>query len=102
MKKPSKSRRWLRPALAALLLGGLTSSQVACSPRMTADFVRTALWTATIVGYVAVLEAHDAHFHYEHCGHYRRWQETQWVYYYQGRWEYYNQGNGRWYFYTEQ
>ncbi len=98
MTKPTKKRGWLSGALAALLVGGLAS---ACTPRMTADLVRTALWTATIVGYVAVLESHDAHFHYEHCGHYRRWQDTQWVYYYQGRWEYYQPNDARWYFYTE-
>jgi len=97
-----RTSSWLRGALAALAMTALAGTQTACAPRLTADFVRTALWTATIVGYVAVLETHDAHFHFEHCGHYRRWHESQWVYYYQGRWEYYSQGDGRWYFYIEQ
>ncbi len=102
MSAPIKKRSWFRAAALALALALLPASQSGCSPRLTADFVRTALWTASVVGYVAILESHDAHYHFEHCGHYRRWHDQQWVYYYQGRWEYYNAGNARWYFYTEQ
>src|SRR5689334_16594841 len=93
-------RGWLALAAAVALLGVTSTS--GCSPRLVTDVARTALWTATIVGYVAVLEYHDAHFHYEHCGHYRRYHDSQWVYYYQGRWEYYDNNSGRWYFYIEQ
>ena|SRR5438552_18592644 len=95
-----RTSRRLAASFAIATLGPITFG--ACSPRMLGDVARTALWTATIVGYVAILQEHDAHFHYENCGHYRRYHDDHWVYYYQGRWEYYDEPSARWYYYVDE
>lgn len=69
----------------------------ACSPR----FIGTAIMAAAIVGTVAVLAHHDAHFHDPYCGHHRRYQDGRWVYFYDGHWEYYDPNGGTWYYYQE-
>jgi hypothetical protein len=89
-------------ALLASMIGTTTGCYV--SPRVAHDVGAVAsavLWTAAIAGTIAVLTIHDAHLHHEHCGHYRRWHEDRWVYYYGGHWEYYDDPSGTWYFYAE-
>lgn len=58
-----------------------------------------ALWSAAIVGTAVTLEAHDEHSHHASCGHYRRWHEDRWVYFYEDRWEYFDTDSGLWYAY---
>lgn len=83
--------------LVTALALGLGASSAGCSPRMFG----AAVAAAAIVGTVAVLAHHDAHFHDEYCGHERRYHHGRWVYYYGDRWEYYDQGNGSWYYYSD-
>lgn len=84
-------------ALAAALALALGSATTGCSPRMFG----AAVAAAAIIGTVAVLAHHDAHFHDEYCGHSRRYHEGRWVYYYGDRWEYYDHGTGNWYYYHD-
>ena len=58
-----------------------------------------ALWTAAVVGLAIHLAVHDAHVHWESCGHYRQWHEGRWVYWYNDHWEYYDEPTGQWYLY---
>jgi len=51
----------------------------------------------TPVGYVYVTHTH---VHGPDCGHYRVWNDSMWVYYYDGRWEYYTPGYHRWAYYS--
>ena len=88
-------------ALSAVLLGSAASSGCIVTPRAANNLAAAAIWTAAIAGTVLILEAHDDHYHYESCGHYRRWHEDRWVYYYGGSWEYYDEGNGQWYYFAE-
>ena len=85
-------------ARALLLAAALTlpvSFGAACHPRLIGDVIVA----AAIIGTVAVLAHHDAHFHDEYCGHERRYHEGHWVYYYGDRWEYYDPPSQRWYYY---
>jgi hypothetical protein len=75
----------------------LTVATASCSPRMFG----AALATAAIIGAVAVLAHHDAHFHDPYCGHPHRYHDGRTVYYYGGHWEYYDPGAGTWYYYNE-
>lgn len=68
-----------------------------CHPRMLGNLIMA----AAIVGTVAVLAAHDAHFHDHYCGHHRRWHDGRWIYGYHGHWEYYDPSTGTWYYYEE-
>jgi hypothetical protein len=58
-----------------------------------------ALWTAAVVGLAVHIAVHDAHYHWEGCGHYRQWHEGHWVYWYGNHWEYYDPNSGGWYLY---
>ncbi len=75
--------------LAVLLAGP------GCTPRL----FEAAVMTAAVVGTVAILAHHDAHFHDMHCGHPRHWHEGRWVYHYHDHWEYYDPGTRGWYYY---
>jgi hypothetical protein len=91
-------------SVAALVAALLGTSGCLVSPRgaqAVGSVAAAALWTAAVVGTVTVLAYHDAHFHHDQCGHYRRWHEDRWVYYYGGRWEYYDQTSATWYVYAE-
>ncbi len=95
-----RTRHLLAVSLLAITLG----SGCFVSPRVAHNVgavASAAIWTAAILGTIAVLAAHDDHFHYEHCGHYRRWHEERWVYYYTDRWEYYDDSSATWYFYAD-
>ncbi|HTE56894.1 MAG TPA: hypothetical protein VK698_38845 [Kofleriaceae bacterium] len=88
----------------SLALTGATSSGCVVSPRTAgsiANVATAALWTAAVVGEIALLSYHDSHYHHDHCGHYRRWYGGHWVYYYGGQWEYYDDGASSWYYYQE-
>ena len=86
----------LRRAAGVIALGiGLLVGAASCTPRM----FHQALMTAAIIGTVAVLTHHDAHFHDAYCGHPREWHDGRWVYHYQGRWEYYDHRSGNWYYF---
>lgn len=92
------------PALALSLLLAASASACVMSPRTAhslAGVATAALWTAAIVGEVALLTYHDAHYHFDGCGHYRRYHGGHWVYYYGGHWEYYDDGASAWYYYDE-
>jgi hypothetical protein len=98
MTKPLKNL-----VLAAALVTTVGSS-VGCvmSPRTAValgSLATTAVYAAAIVGTVAILAHHDAHYHYETCGHYRQYHEGRWVYQYGGHWEYYDSYSGTWYYY---
>lgn len=82
-------------ALASLLgtTGCLVGSQ------SVGPVARAAIWAAAIVGTAIIVEMHDEHQHHEACGHYRRWHDDRWVYYYQERWEFYDEESGSWYVY---
>ena len=86
---------------AALLSLALTSSACFIAPRTAANLATAAIWTAAVAGNVLLLAHHDSHYHYEQCGHYRRYHEERWVYYYGDHWEYYDEYDGRWYYYGE-
>jgi hypothetical protein len=99
---PSLLLRFRTLVLALALAGATTGCFV--SPRTAATMANVAavgLWTAAIVGEIALLSYHDSHYHYDHCGHYRRWHGGHWVYYYGGHWEYYDGGAGSWYYYAD-
>jgi len=88
-------RRGILVALAATV-------SVACvAPRGVHHLAAAAIWTAAIAGNVVILVAHDAHLHSETCGHYRRWQDGRWIYYYEQRWEYFDDTSGQWYYYAD-
>jgi len=48
---------------------------------------------------VAELPSHDAHFHSQDCGHFRRLSQGRWIYFYQGQWEFYDESAATWFFY---
>jgi hypothetical protein len=52
------------------------------------------------IGSVGVVYVTHAHVHGPDCGHYRVWNDDNWVYYYDGRWEYYTPGYHRWVYYS--
>jgi hypothetical protein len=81
-------------ALASLSAGCIASGG-------TVHVSSAAIWTAAIAGSVVVLVEHDEHLHHVNCGHYRRWHDERWVYYYDDRWEYYDADRGQWYVYGE-
>ena len=60
-----------------------------------------ALWTAAVIGLAVHLAVHDAHYHWEGCGHYRQWHEGRWVYWYNDHWEYYDPQSGQWFLYAQ-
>ena len=64
-------------------------------PRLVGDVIMA----AAIIGTVAVLAHHDAHFHDAYCGHQSRYHDGHHVYYYGGHWEYYDPPSQRWYYY---
>jgi hypothetical protein len=81
-----------------------TTSACVMSPRSVhtiGHLAGAALWTAAIVGSVTLLSYHDEHYHYGGCGHYRRWHDDRWVYYYGDQWEYYDEPSSSWYVYAE-
>lgn len=90
-------RGWVR----RVLLIGVLGPTMACSPYLVRDLANAAVLTAVIVGTAHVLAHHDAHFHYETCGHHRRWYQGRWVYHYGGRWEYYEPQRRVWYYYEQ-
>jgi len=92
----------LRRSVAVLALLSTLGSGCYLSPRGAAvlgNVAAAAIYTAAIVGTLAMLSDHDGHYHFETCGHYRRWHSGRWVYNYQERWEYYDDYNGQWYYY---
>ena len=100
------ARPLLRRIPALLLALSLAAGTSGCimSPRTAgnlASVATAALWTAAIVGEVALLTYHDTHYHFDGCGHYRRWHGGHWVYFYGGHWEYYDDGVSSWYYYDE-
>ncbi len=86
----------MKKLLAALVLSALLATS-SCSPRL----FQAVLVTAAVIGTVAVLAHHDAHFHDEWCGHHRRWHDGRWIYDYRGHWEWYDPATGTWYYYAE-
>jgi hypothetical protein len=84
-------------ALATALAVPLSLGSACFHPR----FIGNAIVAAAIIGTVAVLAHHDAHYHDEYCGHQRRYHDGRWVYYYGGHWEYHDPHAGRWYYYEE-
>ena len=96
--KPTKS------VLLAAALAGVLASGCVVSPRVAHNVgavASAALWTAAIAGTIVIMAIHDDHYHDEHCGHYRRWHDERWVYYYGGHWEYYDEPAATWYYYSE-
>ena len=87
--------------LSAVLFGSAASSGCIATPHAVGDLAEAAIWTAAVAGTVLVLDDHDDHYHYESCGHYRRWHSDRWVYYYGDSWEYYDDGTGQWYYYID-
>jgi hypothetical protein len=92
--------------VAAVALVAILTSSSGClvSPRAVHQVgyvASAALWTAAVIGTVAVLSYHDPHYHHDHCGHYRRWHGDRWIYYYGDHWEYYDEPTASWYFYAE-
>jgi hypothetical protein len=83
--------------IVTILMLFLVLTFSACSPR----FFGAMLMTAAIVGTVAVMAHHDAHFHDMNCGCNRRWHDGRWTYYYGDHWEYYDPTSGAWYYYEE-
>ncbi len=84
----------LKRLIVAMLFTPLLFS---CHPRMLGNV----LMAAAIVGTVAVLAHHDAHFHDHHCGCHRRYADDRWVYYYGDHWEYYDYDTDTWYYYRD-
>jgi len=96
-------RKAIGAAVGGLALLAMTAGAPGCvmTPRTASNLATAAIWAAAIAGTVVVLEAHDAHYHYESCGHYRRWYDDRWVYYYHDHWEYYDEASGEWYVYAD-
>jgi hypothetical protein len=93
-----KSTRVMALTLVATLAGGATG----CFPGYYGrSNLVGALWTAAVIGVAIHLAAHDAHMHWEGCGHYRQWHEGRWVYWYGDHWEYYDEYTGQWYAYGQ-
>jgi len=88
-----------RAAIALALAVALCGAGCFVDARAVGPVARAALWTAAIVGTAVIIELHDEHQHHEACGHYRRWHDERWVYYYEERWEYYDEDTGVWYVY---
>jgi len=89
----------IKRALALIGLLGVLSSGCLMSPRTAAGLGRAAVVAAVIAADVALLAAHDAHYHGYGCGHHHRYRDGHYSYYYDGRWEYYT--GGRWYYYVD-
>ena len=87
----------MRTILVAAGLALLLSLGTACPPRLIGPMIMA----AAIVGTVAILAHHDAHYHDAYCGHHRRYYEGRWVYYYGDHWEYYDPYRRVWYYYEE-
>ena len=92
-----KSKRFLKPLVAATLVLTLMGGSAGCHPR----FARLIAAGLIAVAAVAVVAHHDAHFHDRYCGHSYVVVEDRDVYEYEGRWEYYDEGSGQWYYYEE-
>lgn len=95
---------WSSRVRALVVVVVATTSGCVVSPRgvhTVGQLAAAVIWTAAIAGQIAILASHDAHLHHEQCGHYRRWHDSRWVYYYGGHWEYYEPVDARWYYYVE-